>query len=209
MYGKQIAVVSANPIFSRFFEFECRLLGNTVRAYTKMPSHAEEFDCIFVDTDTVRHYVSHGTRYFKVSKNHAWNLEHGCLPWPITMEQIHRALEYTSDDVGGAKDDTKAESDMTFWIQNRERREIRYKNQILTLSASEFLLLVSLANEEKKPVSRETLLRLYGADGGNIADVYVCHLRKKLEGMCERRVIETVRGVGYRLIFSLRETETE
>ena len=207
MNKKQIAVVSTNATLTRFFELECRMLGCAVQTYSKMPVHTEEYDCVFVDVDTVRHYVSHHTRTVTVSQKNVVDSQNGYLPWPTPVEQIRMALD------GGQEKTVEERADKTqgttLWIQSRERREIRYGNQIVSLSASEFSLLESLSNEEKKPVDRETLLRLFGTGEGNIVDVYVCLLRKKLEQMCERRVIDTVRGVGYRLNLSLRDVEAE
>ncbi len=47
-------------------------------------------------------------------------------------------------------------------------------------------------------VTREELSALLEG-GGNIVDVYVCRLRAKIEEPLGRRVIRTVRGVGYRM----------
>ena len=47
-------------------------------------------------------------------------------------------------------------------------------------------------------VTREELSTLLGG-GGNSVDVYVCHLRRKIEKPLGRRMIATVRGMGYRM----------
>ncbi|GAA1854633.1 response regulator transcription factor [Microbacterium koreense] len=68
------------------------------------------------------------------------------------------------------------------------------------LSAREFALAEELLRNAGQVLSREQLLsRVWGFDfdpGSNVADVYVGYLRQKLGS--ER--IETVRGVGYRLV---------
>jgi DNA-binding response OmpR family regulator len=67
------------------------------------------------------------------------------------------------------------------------------------LSSREFLLAETLMRHEGRVLSREHLLsRVWGYDfdlGSNIVDVYVGYLRKKLG----HELIETVRGMGYRL----------
>ncbi len=67
------------------------------------------------------------------------------------------------------------------------------------LSHQEFILLESLMRHSDRVVPREELLNyVWGYEydpGSNIVDVYVGYLRKKLG----RGMIETVRGVGYRL----------
>jgi DNA-binding response OmpR family regulator len=68
------------------------------------------------------------------------------------------------------------------------------------LSAKEFLLAQTLFQHRGRVLAREQLLsRVWGYDydpGSNIVDVYIGYLRKKLGP----GLIETVRGMGYRLI---------
>lgn len=68
------------------------------------------------------------------------------------------------------------------------------------LSAREFALAEELVRNAGQVLSREQLLsRVWGFDfdpGSNVADVYVGYLRQKLGS----GLIETVRGVGYRLV---------
>ena len=47
-------------------------------------------------------------------------------------------------------------------------------------------------------MTREELAALLGG-GGHSVEVYVCKLRTKLEKPLGRRLIHTVRGVGYRM----------
>lgn len=68
------------------------------------------------------------------------------------------------------------------------------------LSAREFILAETLLQHPNQVLSREQLLsRVWGYDfdpGSNVVDVYVGYLRKKLG----KELIETVRGMGYRLV---------
>jgi DNA-binding response OmpR family regulator len=68
------------------------------------------------------------------------------------------------------------------------------------LSAREFLLAETLLRHANQLLSREQLLSSvwgYSFDpGSNVVDVYVGYLRRKLG----QNLIQTVRGVGYRLI---------
>ncbi|MBQ8207234.1 MAG: winged helix-turn-helix transcriptional regulator [Clostridia bacterium] len=80
----------------------------------------------------------------------------------------------------------------------------------ITLSANEWTMLDLLckAAERGDGVSREELGSAMGHDAdecGNIVDVYICHLRRKIEMPLGRRLIFTVRGFGYSLI--KRKTE--
>ena len=89
-------------------------------------------------------------------------------------------------------------------VVDLDRHEVRRGADLLTLTAAEFRLLVTLIEAGGRVLSREFLLdALYGAAEGEAldrtVDVYVGRLRDKLGDNAEHpRYIATVRGVGYR-----------
>ncbi len=66
----------------------------------------------------------------------------------------------------------------------------------LTLTPAESVLLRRLYQNRGEVVAREALASLLGG-GGNSVEVYICHLRTKIEKPLGRRLIRTVRGQGY------------
>ena len=84
-------------------------------------------------------------------------------------------------------------------------REVRYHGALVTLSTTEFELLVYLLRNQGRVLTREQLLRAvwrYDHDPGtNLVDVYIGYLRRKLReaGNVREAPIVTVRSVGYRL----------
>ena len=86
-------------------------------------------------------------------------------------------------------------------VIDSSRRTVTASGKPVALTATEFNLLKALAEREGRVISREDLLSL--ARGDEVAvmdrtvDVHVAALRKKLGKVGE--MIETVRGVGYRL----------
>ncbi|HSL58544.1 MAG TPA: response regulator transcription factor [Acidimicrobiales bacterium] len=78
-------------------------------------------------------------------------------------------------------------------------RRATVDERVVELTAREFALLETLLRHAGQVLSREQLLsHVWGYDfdpGSNVVDVYVRYLRKKLGD----EVIETVRGMGYRL----------
>ncbi|MBD2168343.1 response regulator transcription factor [Calothrix membranacea FACHB-236] len=78
-------------------------------------------------------------------------------------------------------------------------RKVKVGQNTVDLPAREFTLAETFFRHPGQVLSREQLLdRVWGYDydpGSNIVDVYVGYLRKKLGG----DLIETVRGMGYRL----------
>jgi DNA-binding response OmpR family regulator len=73
----------------------------------------------------------------------------------------------------------------------------------LDLTRREFDLLEALARNAGIVMSRERLLELvWGYDwetDGNVVDVFVSYLRRKLEAGGEPRILRTVRGIGFTL----------
>ncbi len=69
-------------------------------------------------------------------------------------------------------------------------------NRRIPLTPTEAAVLRRLCDRPGEPVSRDELCSLIGG-GGNSVDVYICHLRRKIEKPLGRRMIATVRGKGY------------
>lgn len=84
---------------------------------------------------------------------------------------------------------------------NTATREVTRGDRSIELTAREFSLLEFLAKNPRRVMSRDVLLsRVWEQDAGvttNLVDVYVGYLRKKVDAPGERRMIRTVRGVGY------------
>ena len=86
------------------------------------------------------------------------------------------------------------------------RREVRIDSRAINLRTQEFDLLLTLAEHPGRVFSREQLLeKAWGFDfygQTRTVDVHIAHLRKKLEPGSVK--IETVTGVGYKLIIYQR-----
>jgi len=82
-------------------------------------------------------------------------------------------------------------------------REVRRGERRIDLTAREFSLLEHLARTPGRVLTRiEICERVwdYSFDPGtNLVDVYIQRLRKKVDGDSPFRLIETIRGVGYRI----------
>ena len=81
------------------------------------------------------------------------------------------------------------------------RRIVDYYGNSLDLTKKEFDLIHVLANNPSMVMSREQLLnKVWGYDfdvDTNVVDVFIGYLRKKLEIDGQKRIIQTVRGVGF------------
>jgi two-component system, OmpR family, response regulator PrrA len=81
------------------------------------------------------------------------------------------------------------------------RRTVHRGGRQIDLTRREFELLEELARHRNVVLTREQLLeRVWGYDfavDGNVVDVFVGYLRRKLEAEGEPRIVHTVRGVGF------------
>ena len=85
-------------------------------------------------------------------------------------------------------------------VMNLDGRESFRDCRRIDLSAKEFELLELLARNPGKVFNRFEIEEKVWPEytgGSNVVDVYIGYLRRKLEGEAERRLIHTVRGVGY------------
>ena len=84
---------------------------------------------------------------------------------------------------------------------NRSSREVFRGKRSIELTAKEFDLLEYLILHPRQVITRDRILEeVWGYDfmgDSNIIEVYIRYLRLKLEADGEKRLIQTVRGVGY------------
>lgn len=84
---------------------------------------------------------------------------------------------------------------------NRQTREVTRGDRPIELTAKEFDLLEYLLSYPRQVITRDRILEeVWGYDfmgDSNIIEVYIRYLRLKLEADNEKRLIQTVRGVGY------------
>lgn len=87
---------------------------------------------------------------------------------------------------------------------NESARQVFYKNDLLTFTATEFDLLSYLMKQRGTVLTRAQLYEAVWKPNGevqkkdsNIVDVYIRYIRSKLDEPYRIKLIETVRGVGY------------
>ena len=83
----------------------------------------------------------------------------------------------------------------------RATREVKRSGEVIELTPKEYTVLEYLMRHRGRVMSR-TLITEYAwgyhfDPGTNIVDVVINHLRKKIDSKHDRKLIHTVRGVGY------------
>lgn len=86
---------------------------------------------------------------------------------------------------------------------DRETHAVTRGGRTIELTAKEFALLDLLASAPGKPFSRTRILEhVWGYDSDpltNIVEVYIRHLRRKIDDGQDLKLIQTMRGVGYKI----------
>ena len=89
-------------------------------------------------------------------------------------------------------------------VLDPSRRECRRAGVPVDLTPREFALLEQLLRAEGQTLTRHALLdAVWGPDypgSSNVCDVYIRYLRRKLDEPFGSAIIQTVRGVGYRIV---------
>ena len=119
---------------------------------------------------------------------------------PFSIEELLARVRSNLRRTQEVDEDTLTFEDLTL---NRRTREVFRGGHSIDLTAKEFDLLDYLLTHPRQVFTRDQILeRVWGYDfmgDSNIIEVYIRYLRIKLEERGEKRLIHTVRGVGYAL----------
>ncbi|HWI47691.1 MAG TPA: response regulator transcription factor [Rummeliibacillus sp.] len=123
------------------------------------------------------------------------------------LARIRACIRNTSNKVESKED----ESFLTVGdlIINTDAREVKRKGKTISLTPKEYDFLVYLVTNKNKVVTRENIIiNVWGYEyegETNVIDVFIGHLRKKINDSFSTRLITTVRGVG----FTIKEKKDE
>jgi len=121
---------------------------------------------------------------------------------PFSFEELLARVKVRLRDPGSPESDELTAAGVVLELKTRK---VRVGDREVELSAREFILAETFFRHPGQVLSREQLLsNVWGYDfdpGSNVVDVYVGYLRRKLG----KELIETVRGMGYRLVVDRSE----
>lgn len=204
MRRASIAIISKRKDFIRFFELEALSIGFTVSSFERMPAEHSSFDLIAVDAATVKQTAAlQGERILFVGDDSDGTddrsgVRRANYPMPIIeLRAIYEQIAYGKTVFSFYPPKSELEEKIVFYRELENT--VGYLGRNIVLSEYEARLLLRLCQSKGEAVSREELNLLLGASSGNIADVYICRLRKKLEEIDGHRRIFTVRSKGYRI----------
>ena len=117
---------------------------------------------------------------------------------PFALAELSARLRVLTRSQFGAGDSRLVAGDLTL---DTGTRRVKRGGAEIALSAREYALLEYLIRSKGVVLSRQqiedNLWSLDYAGGTNVVDVYISYLRKKLELPGERKLLHTVRGMGW------------
>ena len=117
---------------------------------------------------------------------------------PFALEELSARLRVLTRSQFGAGDSRLVAGDLTL---DTGTRRVKRGGAEIALSAREYALLEYLMHNKGIVLSREKIenhVWNFDYEGGtNVVDVYIRYLRQKIDDGHERKLIHTVRGMGY------------
>ena len=203
---KKIAILSSDPIISRFFELEASALGFNVSCFDNTYSIIDEYD--FVITDK-KYFLSAVNKFsckigvvIRDGESDQEQLPDAMLDsvsitWPPSIKELKGVFSnIISNTFSNPNADAVNKHNIIFYYEE-EPCVIWYRDKKIVLTQSEAKLFYLLCSAEGKTVSKEEINSLFDSEKGNIGEVYIHHLRRKLEEPFSTKVIHTVRAKGY------------
>ena len=122
------------------------------------------------------------------------------LAKPFHIEELIARIHAVTRRATGTGQSILTVADLTM---NLLTREVRRADQRIELTTREFSLLEHLMRSPGRVLTRVEICERvweYNFDPGtNLVDVYIQRIRKKVDGDFPVKLIETIRGVGYRI----------
>ena len=116
---------------------------------------------------------------------------------PVELKELRSRIDALSRRSHGLASSETILGDLKI---DRKKQAVWFRDKAVELHRREYTLLIEFVNRQGQVLTREHLDNiLYGWNEGvesNAVEVHIHHLRKKLDS----KIIETVRGVGYRLV---------
>ena len=199
MEYKKIIIISASESLRNFFKLEALNFDFSVDCVEKIDiSHNDfsDYDLMIIDKDTIKQLPLNGA---KKELSVSAQGEKSDMVYPCLISELRRVYNdlYTKNVVADKKSDNNV---IKIIFYKNENNLVSINKRKFILSDTEYKILTVLCENAPNAVSRAKMQELFENGKGNISDVYICKLRKKLEEPLGQRLIFTVREEGYKII---------
>lgn len=198
----RVAIISENNNIYRLVAAELELMGFLYERVDFCDSNPHGYFAAIYDC-TESSLIPHTNAKIKlaiIKRGAPYDLSgfSDTLIFPFSLQSFRAALQGNSD----TSDEKTNEKCL---ILDKKSMSVALHGTHIKLTEYELLVLETICKNSGKCVTREDLCELLGGDGeSNIADVYICHLRKKLEEPFGIKIIYSVRGKGYKTDYTLK-----
>ena len=203
----QVAVICPDRVFARMLQLEFEMMHLSVFCADCLPpSHSAEIVILDLDNPVFPSGQTFGTLigFTRSMALPSEELKRQCsliLHRPFEMKRLREEVSNLLQRDSVRKEQTlRQERGFGFFpLFCFEKGILTVEGREVVLSPTEQKVMKLLWEKRGKVVSREEIACRIGESSANKADVYICCLRKKTEVPLGRRLIETVRGQGYRI----------
>ncbi len=203
----KICVISRDQDMASFFSLEAQACSCAVTVLKAPPEEVGDYGLIFVDDRAGYCFSEHSdcqiiTVRMKSFKRYDKKEGNGLMvwDWPISVKTLRETYEALWGRCAKSVEKPEPEISMsaeTIFLFSDHSCRILYRNQVISLTESEWRILCALGKAEGDSISRIQLSSLISSNVGNAVDVHICHLRKKIEEPFGKKLIFTVRNQGY------------
>lgn len=202
-----IVILSPDELFARMLADECTFCGFPARVFPVADEHVSAARAVLIDLDHIRPVPSPAAQTIGFSADPDALPEEtrsGCSvifhrPFPVKClrEELYRLFPEgrVSLPAGSAPHHRIPHPALTLDSVHMCAVMGDYS---VPLSYREFTLLGRLLAASGEVVPKGELDALLGSHESNMTETYICRLRRKTEKVLGMRLIESVRGVGYR-----------
>ncbi|MBO7254319.1 MAG: response regulator transcription factor [Clostridia bacterium] len=117
---------------------------------------------------------------------------------PFSFDELMARLRAMTRPSFGLSDNILSIDDL---VVNCTSHEVKRGERLISLSAKEYTMLTYMLKNKGRVLSREQLenhVWSFDYEGGsNIVEVYIRYLRKKIDDGFDKKLIHTIRGIGY------------
>lgn len=192
-----VLILSEDAVFARMLELELQMRKLSVTVSREL-TECVDFCVALVDLDTsVIPDAKDGTRIIGFTRSDAvaaFDPDRRCSMILHRPFEVFRLVE----EVEGLVADRVSEGAEVRTLTLLDKC-LSFGEGSVSLSPKETLVMECLLAKRGEAVERGRIAALLGATEANKPEVYICHLRQKLEKLTNRATIRTVRGIGYRL----------
>lgn len=205
---KNVIILSEDVKFARMLELELNDIGvESVKDFANCDGEKYiVFDIDSINTADLPSYVDvkkiigFTKNDFNLSGEYNQICEH-ILKRPFYVKDLLQLFGY----VEGIKKNIRIikpeqiEVPQTKLTLDADNKTVILGDSVIALSENEFSVLSLLYQNIGEVVDRATIDILLGSEDSNMSDVYICHLRRKIDNKLGLKLIYTIRGKGYML----------